>query len=41
MLDSAWAYSYAEAVKVGQAIEDLGYYWYGDPPPSSPRFADN
>ena len=31
MLDSAWAYSYAEALKVGFAIEDLDYYWYEDP----------
>jgi L-alanine-DL-glutamate epimerase-like enolase superfamily enzyme len=31
MLDSAWAYSYPEALTVGQAIEDLGYYWYEDP----------
>lgn len=31
MLDSAWAYGYPEAVAVGKAIEDLGYYWYEDP----------
>ena len=33
MLDSSWAYSYADALRVGQAIEDLGYYWYEDPLP--------
>lgn len=31
MLDSAWAYTYAEALRVGRAIEDLGYHWYEDP----------
>jgi L-alanine-DL-glutamate epimerase-like enolase superfamily enzyme len=31
MLDSGWSYSYPAAVKVGQAIEELGYYWYEDP----------
>ena len=31
MLDSAWAYSYPEALRVGQAIEELDYYWYEDP----------
>ncbi len=31
MLDSAWGYSYSEALDVGRAIEDLGYYWYEDP----------
>lgn len=31
MLDSAWAYNYAQALTVGQAIQDLGYYWYEDP----------
>jgi len=34
MLDSAWAYSYPEAVSVGRAIEDLDYYWYEDPLPT-------
>ena len=34
MLDSAWAYSYPEAVSVGKAIEDLGFYWYEDPLPA-------
>jgi L-alanine-DL-glutamate epimerase-like enolase superfamily enzyme len=33
MLDSSWAYSYAEALRVGQAIEGLGFYWYEDPLP--------
>jgi L-alanine-DL-glutamate epimerase-like enolase superfamily enzyme len=31
MLDSAWSYDYAAALRVGQAIEALGYYWYEDP----------
>jgi L-alanine-DL-glutamate epimerase-like enolase superfamily enzyme len=31
MLDSAWAYSYPEALAVGHAIQDLDYYWYEDP----------
>ena len=31
MLDSAWAYSYEEALRVGRAIEDLDYFWYEDP----------
>ncbi len=31
MLDSMWAYRYEEALRVGRAIEELGYYWYEDP----------
>lgn len=31
MLDSTWAYDYPQALKVGKAIEDLGFYWYEDP----------
>ncbi len=31
MLDSAWAYSYKEALDVGFAIEDVDYHWYEDP----------
>lgn len=31
MLDPAWAYQYPEAVRVGRAIQDMGYYWYEDP----------
>jgi L-alanine-DL-glutamate epimerase-like enolase superfamily enzyme len=31
MLDSTWCYSYDEALKVGRAIERLGYLWYEDP----------
>jgi L-alanine-DL-glutamate epimerase-like enolase superfamily enzyme len=33
MLDSSWAYSYTDALRVGQAIEALGFYWYEDPLP--------
>jgi L-alanine-DL-glutamate epimerase-like enolase superfamily enzyme len=31
MLDSTWSYSYPEALRVGRALEELGYYWYEDP----------
>ena len=31
MLDSMWAYQYADALRVGRAIEELDYYWYEDP----------
>ena len=31
MLDSMWSYGYEEAVRVGRAIQDLGFYWYEDP----------
>ena len=31
MLDSVWAYSFEDAMKVGRALEDLGYLWYEDP----------
>jgi L-alanine-DL-glutamate epimerase-like enolase superfamily enzyme len=31
MLDAAWSYQYPEAVRVGLAIQELGYYWYEDP----------
>jgi L-alanine-DL-glutamate epimerase-like enolase superfamily enzyme len=31
MLDSTWSYEYADALRVGRAIEDLGFYWYEDP----------
>jgi L-alanine-DL-glutamate epimerase-like enolase superfamily enzyme len=31
MLDSMWKYSYEEAVRVGLAIQEMGYYWYEDP----------
>lgn len=31
MLDPTWAYQYPEALRVGHAIEDLGFYWYEDP----------
>jgi L-alanine-DL-glutamate epimerase-like enolase superfamily enzyme len=33
MLDSTWAYDYPSAIRVGRAIERLGYYWYEDPLP--------
>jgi L-alanine-DL-glutamate epimerase-like enolase superfamily enzyme len=31
MLDSTWSYRYEEALRVGRAIEELGFYWYEDP----------
>ncbi len=31
MLDSTWSYNYTDALRVGRAIEELGYYWYEDP----------
>ena len=31
MLDSTWSYDYPEALRVGRAIEEMGYYWYEDP----------
>ncbi len=31
MLDSTWSYNYTDALRVGRAIEALGYYWYEDP----------
>jgi L-alanine-DL-glutamate epimerase-like enolase superfamily enzyme len=31
MLDSSWGYTYAEALRVGRAIEELDYEWYEDP----------
>jgi len=31
MLDSTWAYVYPDALRVGQAVERLGFHWYEDP----------
>jgi L-alanine-DL-glutamate epimerase-like enolase superfamily enzyme len=31
MLDSVWSYEYPSALRVGQAIEALKFYWYEDP----------
>ncbi len=31
MLDSIWTYNYAEALKVGRAIEQLDFRWFEDP----------
>jgi L-alanine-DL-glutamate epimerase-like enolase superfamily enzyme len=31
MLDSVWAYTYPEALRVGLAAQELGFYWYEDP----------
>ncbi len=31
MLDSTWSYDFPAAVRVGRALEELGFYWYEDP----------
>jgi L-alanine-DL-glutamate epimerase-like enolase superfamily enzyme len=31
MLDSTWSYRYPDAVRVGRAVERLGFLWYEDP----------
>jgi len=31
MLDSTWSYGYEDALRVGLAIQEMGYYWYEDP----------
>ena len=31
MLDSTWSYTYEHALRVGRAVEEMGYYWYEDP----------
>lgn len=31
MLDSTWNYSYVDALRVGRAIEAMGFYCYEDP----------
>jgi L-alanine-DL-glutamate epimerase-like enolase superfamily enzyme len=31
MLDSTWSYRFADALRVGRAIERLGFKWYEDP----------
>ena len=34
MLDSTWSYDFPAAVRVGRAIEEMGFYWYEDPLPT-------
>jgi L-alanine-DL-glutamate epimerase-like enolase superfamily enzyme len=31
MLDASWSYDYPTALRVGRAIETLGYHWFEDP----------
>ena len=31
MLDSTWSYDYPAALRVGRAVEEMGFYWYEDP----------
>lgn len=33
MLDSTWSYNYEQTLRVGRAIEQLGFHWYEDPLP--------
>lgn len=33
MLDATWGYDYPTSVRVGLAIQELGFYWYEDPLP--------
>ena len=33
MLDPTWSYDYEGALRVGHALQELGYYWYEDPLP--------
>ena len=31
MLDSTWSYDFPTALRVGRAIEEMGFHWYEDP----------
>jgi len=31
IFDAVWSYNYEQALRVGRAIEALGFYWYEDP----------
>ena len=31
MLDSTWSYDFPAALRVGKAVEEMGFYWYEDP----------
>ena len=31
MLDSTWSYDFPAALRVGRAVQEMGYYWYEDP----------
>ena len=31
MLDSTWSYDFPAAMRVGRAIEEMGFHWYEDP----------
>ena len=33
MFDACWAYNYNDAIYVGQAVQEMGFYWYEDPLP--------
>ena len=31
MLDAMWAYGYEDALRVGLAVQEMGFFWYEDP----------
>jgi L-alanine-DL-glutamate epimerase-like enolase superfamily enzyme len=31
MLDSTWSYDFPAALRVGRAVQEMGYFWYEDP----------
>ena len=33
MFDACWTYNYNDAIYVGQAVQEMGFYWYEDPLP--------
>ena len=33
MLDCTWSYDYPDALRVGRAVEEMGFYWFEDPLP--------
>jgi len=39
MLDACWAYDYPNALRVGRAVEELGFYWYEDPLPADDLYS--
>lgn len=34
MIDCSWQYKYADALRLGRVVEELGFYWYEDPLPN-------
>ncbi len=31
MLDAQWAFGFEDALRIGEAVQDLGFFWYEDP----------